>query len=289
VPYNTLITTETLATHLHAGWLIADCRYDLQSGTWGEDEYVAGHIPGAVYVSLSHDLSSTPTGAHGRHPLPSPEAMVATFSRLGLENGVQVVAYDQDCGMFASRLWWMLRYAGHQNVAVLDGGWAKWIAEGRPARSGSETRAAATFTPRWRSDWQLDLNTAVAAQRDAATLLLDARAAERFEGQVEPVDRVPGHIPGAANHPYRANLSADGTLLPPDQLREQLLQDLRGHTPAQTVMYCGSGVSACHNLLAMEHAGLPGARLYVGSWSEWSADPERPVETGPGRRETSEG
>ena len=284
MPYTTLISIDNLAANLDAGWLIADCRYDLKSERWGQDEYFTCHIPGAVYVSLSHDLSATLTGSNGRHPMPSHGAISATFGRLGLSEGVQVVAYDQDCGMFASRLWWMLRYAGHDNVAVLDGGWGKWSAEGRPTRSGGETRASATFTPRWRSDWQLDLNAVAAAQRDPDTLLLDARAAERFEGQVEPLDRLPGHIPGAANHPYRANLSADGTMLPPVVLREQFLRDLRGHTPAETVMYCGSGVSACHNLLAMEHAGLPGARLYVGSWSEWSADPERPVETGPCRR-----
>lgn len=284
MPYTTLISTDTLATNLTAEWLIADCRYDLLAENWGHDEYLAGHIPGAVYVSLSHDLSSAPTGSNGRHPLPSLEAITATFSRLGLSAGVQVVAYDQDCGMFASRLWWMLRYAGHDNAAVLDGGWGKWTAEGRPTRSGSETRVAAPFTPDWRSDWSIDVNAVGAAQRDPGTLLLDARAAERFEGQVEPIDRLPGHIPGAANHPYRANLSADGTMLPADVLRDQFKNDLRGHSPTQTVMYCGSGVSACHNLLAMEHAGLPGARLYVGSWSEWSADSRRPVETGPARR-----
>jgi thiosulfate/3-mercaptopyruvate sulfurtransferase len=284
VPYTTLISTDALAANLDAGWLIADCRYDLQSDQWGRDEYFACHIPGAVYVSLSGDLSSSPTGSNGRHPLPSLEAITATFSRLGVSDGVQVVAYDQDCGMFASRLWWMLRYAGHDNAAVLDGGWGKWTAEDRPTGSGSESRAAAPFTPRWRPDWHLDVDAVAAARRDPATLLLDARAAERFEGQIEPIDRLPGHIPGAANHPYRTNLSADGTMLPGDVLREQLLNDLRGHSPAQTVMYCGSGVSACHNLLAMEHAGLPGARLYAGSWSEWSADPRRPVETGPCRR-----
>jgi thiosulfate/3-mercaptopyruvate sulfurtransferase len=283
VPYTTLISTGDLAEQLEAGWLMADCRYDLQHSEWGHQEYLRAHIPGAIHVSLSHDLSAAPSGANGRHPLPAEEVMAATFGRLGIEAGMQVVAYDQDCGMFASRLWWMLRYAGHSNVAVLNGGWAKWVAEKRPTRSGDESRAAVTFTPAWNSGWHVDLGNVEATYRDASTVLVDARAPERFEGRIEPLDRVPGHIPGAVNHPYRNNLAADDTMLPADALREQFRHNLEGHTPAQTVMYCGSGVSACHNLLAMEYAGLAGARLYVGSWSEWSADPARPVETGPGR------
>jgi thiosulfate/3-mercaptopyruvate sulfurtransferase len=233
---------------------------------------------------LSHDLSAPVTGHNGRHPLPSRDALAATFSRLGISDDVQVVAYDQDSGMFASRLWWMLRYAGHANVAVLDGGWTKWRAEARPGRGEVETRDAATFTPHWRDDWSVDVTAVAAVHQDPGTLLLDARAPERFEGRVEPLDRLPGHIPGAANHPYRSNLDADNTMLPAAHLREQFMRDLRGMTPAQTIMYCGSGVTACQNLLAMEHAGLSGARLFVGSWSEWSADPARPVETGPSRR-----
>jgi thiosulfate/3-mercaptopyruvate sulfurtransferase len=284
VPYTTLISTSVLASNLNAGWVIADCRYDLQSDRWGEQQYGDAHIPGATYVSLSHDLSSPPTGANGRHPLPTLEAMIATFSRLGISGQRQVIAYDQDSGMFASRLWWMLRFAGHANVAVLDGGWAKWVAESRPTRNGRETSDVATFTPRWQTASQLDVSAVAELYEDPGTLLLDARAPERFEGRVEPLDRLPGHIPGAANHSYRTNLAADNTMLPPDALRARFEQDLRGYSPAQTVMYCGSGVSACHNLLAMEVAGLPGARLYVGSWSEWSADPKRPVETGPSRR-----
>lgn len=282
--YTTLISTADLAAHLDSRWVIVDCRYDLQADEWGQQQYLEAHIPGAVYVSLSQDLSAPVTGRNGRHPLPSHDAMASTFSRLGISDDVQVVAYDQDSGMFASRLWWMLRYAGHSNVAVLDGGWTKWRAEARPARGGTETRDAVTFTPQWHDDWSVDVTAVAAVHQDPATLLLDARAPERFEGRVEPLDRLPGHIPGAANHPYRSNLAADNTMLPATTLREQFTRDLRGKTPAQTIMYCGSGVTACQNLLAMEHAGLPGARLFVGSWSEWSADPARPVETGPSRR-----
>ena len=284
MPYTTLISTAEFAEHLESSWVIADCRYDLHAGHWGQEQYLEAHIPGAVHVSLTRDLSSQPTGTNGRHPLPTFEAMTDTFRRMGIAGDVQVVAYDQDCGMFASRLWWMLRYAGHRHVAVLDGGWNKWAAENRPRRSGDEQRPASTFTPRWQTAWHLDLNQVAAVQPDRRTLLLDARAPERFEGRVEPLDRLPGHIPGAANHPYRTNLAEDNTMLPPATLRAQFERDLEGRSPAETVMYCGSGVSACHNLLAMEHAGLPGARLYVGSWSEWSADPARAVETGPSRR-----
>ncbi len=284
MPYATLVSTDVLAANREADWVILDCRYDLQVDDWGREQYLAAHIPGAAYASLSHDLSAAPSGTNGRHPLPSVDAMIATFGRLGISRDVQVVAYDQDSGMFASRLWWMLRYAGHRQVAVLDGGWQKWITEGRPTRSGNETRSASTFAAEWQRDWYLDVLAVAGLYEDPATLLLDARAPERFEGRVEPLDRLPGHIPGAANHPYRSNLSADNTMLPPETLREQFVRDLKGHAPGETVMYCGSGVTACQNLLAMEHAGLPGARLYVGSWSEWAADPNRPVETGPSRR-----
>jgi thiosulfate/3-mercaptopyruvate sulfurtransferase len=284
MPYTTLISTRALAENLDANWIIADCRYDLQNDAWGEQEYLAAHIPDASYVSLSRDLSAPLTGTNGRHPLPSHEAMTQMFGRLGISGDIQVVAYDQDCGMYASRFWWMLRYAGHANVAVLDGGWAKWIAEQRPTRSGVDARPAATFTPKWRTDWNVDVNQVAAISGGTGELLLDARAPERFEGSVEPIDRVPGHIPGASNYPYRSNLTDNSTLLPPELLRQQFERALGGYSPSQTVVYCGSGVSACHNLLAMEHAGLPGARLYVGSWSEWSADPNRPVETGPDHR-----
>jgi len=284
VPYTTLISTTDLASNLSAPWVIADCRYDLQSDEWGHQQYLDSHIPGAVYVSLSRDLSAPPSGTNGRHPLPSLAALTEMFGRLGIGDGVQVIAYDQDNGMFASRLWWMLRFAGHHHVAVLDGGWAKWRAEGRTTRSGTETRDSMAFTARWERDRVIDVEGVSTVYQDPGTLLLDARAPERFEGRVEPLDRLPGHIPGAANHPYRTNLADDNTMLPPETLRTQFTRDLRGHAPAQAIMYCGSGVTACQNLLAMEHAGLSGARLYVGSWSEWSADPARPVETGPSRR-----
>jgi thiosulfate/3-mercaptopyruvate sulfurtransferase len=277
----TIVSTDTLATELGREWLVVDCRFDLQNEQWGRDQYLAAHIPGAVYASLSHDMAGAKTGTNGRHPLPAIDALSATLGHLGITRGTQVVAYDQDSGMYASRLWWLLRYAGHDAVAVLDGGWARWIREGRPTRSGEETRTTAVFVAAPRPEMRIDVDEVNAQLGNAKTLLVDARAPERYEGQSEPIDRVPGHIPGAVNHHYRLNAAEDFRLLPPETLRETFLEVLGSHEPSQAVMYCGSGVTACHNLLAMTHAGLPGARLYAGSWSEWSADPARSVATGP--------
>ena len=284
VSYRTLISTEFLASHLADGWVIVDCRYDLQKESLGHEHYRAAHIPGAVYASLGEELAGPRTGTNGRHPLPSVDTLAATFGRLGISPGVQVIAYDQDTGMYASRLWWLLRYLGHDAVAVLDGGWAKWSREGRPTRSGDEHRTPTVFEADPHREMQLSVEQVSALLSDQSTLLVDARAPERFEGRTEPLDRLPGHIPGAVNHFFKTNLGEDGTMLPPDRLRRTFNDVLRGHEPSNAVMYCGSGVTACQNLLAMEHAGLPGGRLYVGSWSEWSADPSRPTEKGPSTR-----
>jgi thiosulfate/3-mercaptopyruvate sulfurtransferase len=278
--FNTLISTEALAAHLDGSWVIVDCRYDLRDSTSGWEQYRAGHIPGAVYASLSRDLSSPPSGSNGRHPMPCVEDIEATFGRLGISSGTQVVTYDQDNGMFASRMWWMLRYTGHETAAVLDGGWSKWLREGRPVHRGEESRPPGTFTARRRKDLRLPVAQVEAALGDSSILLVDARSPERFEGQNEPLDRAPGHIPGAVNFFYKRNVTDEGVMLPPAELREQFGQLLEGRSPEQVVMYCGSGVTACLNLLAMEHAGFSGAKLYPGSWSEWSSDSQRPVETG---------
>ena len=282
MPHTTLVTSETLAAHLtDPGWLVVDCRFDLQNDEFGRTQYLAAHIPGAVYANLAHDLAGKKSGSNGRHPLPSIEEFTATLRRLGVNRDTQVVAYDQDAGMYASRCWWMLRYVGHDAVAVLDGGWARWTAEQRPSRSGDEQRGAGDFVASPRPSWRLTADDVAA--RSGSVLLVDARGPERFEGHSEPLDRVAGHIPGAANHYFRQNLTDAGIMQPADTLRHQYAALLDGRSPEQVVMYCGSGVSACHNLLAMQHAGLGGARLYPGSWSEWSADPARPVETGPAR------
>lgn len=263
---------------------MVDCRYDLQNESWGHEQYRAAHIPGAVYVSLGEDMAAPRTGQNGRHPLPSVEALTTLFGRLGISRDTQVVAYDQDNGMYASRLWWSLRYLGHDAVAVLDGGWAKWVREGRPTTSGEERRGATSFEANARPEMRLSVEDVSARLTDPSMLLVDARAPERFEGRNETIDRAAGHIPGAANHFFKTNLADDATMLAADKLRESLGRTLMGRNPTEVVMYCGSGVTACQNLLAMEHAGMPGARLYVGSWSEWSADPSRPTEKGPSTR-----
>jgi thiosulfate/3-mercaptopyruvate sulfurtransferase len=281
--YTTLVSTDVLAAH-PGEWAVIDCRFDLQNEQWGREEYRMAHIPGAVYASLNDDLSAPRTGAGGRHPLPSVETLAALFGRLGIDRTTQVVAYDQDAGSFASRLWWSLRYLGHDTVAVLDGGWARWSREGRPTRGGSEVRPPVTFAPAPKPGMRVDVDDIAEHLGDGERLLVDARAPERFEGRSETIDRVAGHIPGAVNHFFKQNLGPDGTMLPPETLRENFARVLGRVDPAAAVMYCGSGVTACHNLLALEHAGLPGARLYVGSWSDWSSDPARPIESGRSRR-----
>ena len=282
--FNTIISTDVLASQLGEAWAIVDCRYDLQNESWGHEQYRAAHIPGAVYVSLGEDMAAPRTGQNGRHPLPSVEALTTLFGRLGIARDTQVVAYDQDNGMYASRLWWSLRYLGHDAVAVLDGGWAKWRREGRPTASGEERRATTSFEANARPEMRLSVEDVSARLADPSMLLVDARAPERFEGRNETIDRAAGHIPGAANHFFKTNLADEATMLPADKLRESLGRTLMGRSPTEVVMYCGSGVTACQNLLAMEHAGMPGARLYVGSWSEWSADSSRPTEKGPSTR-----
>ena len=276
--YTTLIETSALAEHLgDPAFAIVDCRFDLKDTSAGERAYQAGHIPGAVYADVDHDLSAEKTGTNGRHPLPDVQTFTATLNRLGIDGSTQVVVYDQDSGGFASRLWWMLRWLGHDEVALLNGGFAKWAAEGRPTRPGVEARSRRVFIPHPRSEM-------VVTAADVAHMigrqdwhLIDARAPERFRGEVEPVDKVAGHIPGAVNVPFLENIDANGTFKSPSELAERF-HEASGSTPTDhLVLYCGSGVTACQNLLAMEHAGLKGARLYPGSWSEWSSDPSRPM------------
>lgn len=276
--FTTLIDTATLAEHLR-DFVVVDCRYNLQSETWGFEEYVKQHIPGAVFASIDHDLSGKKTGTNGRHPLPEVDDLLRTLGRLGIGNSDQVVAYDQGAGMYASRLWWLLRWLGHESAAVLDGGFARWLDETRPTASGTETRSARKFTGRPGPEFSLNAAEVEAVYRDPAWRLVDARAPERYRGETEPVDKVAGHIPGAVNHPYASNVDERGMFLAPGELRSRLLASIGDVPPERVVCYCGSGVTACHDLLALERAGLHGAKLYPGSWSEWCANPERPVET----------
>ncbi len=275
--HTTLIRPVDLAPHLaDPRWVVVDCRFDLANPSWGEEQYVAGHIPGARYAHLDRHLSGTRTGTNGRHPLPDVERMAATFGALGIAKDTQVVACDADSGMYAARLWWMLRFLGHDAVAVLDGGFARWVAGGGPVQPGRVTATPTVFSPNPRADWRLTVDQVAAG---GPGLLVDARAPERFRGMNETLDPVAGHIPGARNYFFQQNLAEDKTFKPAAELRAQWDAVLQGQDPTGVVMYCGSGVTACHNLLAMEVAGLPGSRIFPGSWSEWCADPTRPVET----------
>jgi thiosulfate/3-mercaptopyruvate sulfurtransferase len=277
--FSTLIDTALLSVHKgDPAWRTIDCRFKLDDEAWGLREYLTAHIPGAAYAHLNVDLSGPTTGTNGRHPLPDPVALSRTLGRLGVTRGVQVVAYDQDSGMFASRLWWLLRWMGHEEVAVLDGGFAKWLAEGRPTSAGDEPPRSREFSGAPRADMIADVDEVSKLVGRPDWLLLDARAPERYRGEVEPIDRVPGHLPGAANHHFLRNVDERGTFRSVEALRHDLQQVL-GQTPVDRVVcYCGSGVTACQNLVALEHLGLHGARLYPGSWSEWSSDPTRPIE-----------
>ncbi len=278
--YTTLISTFDLLDHLtDPDWAIVDCRFMLSDPNWGEREYLKSHIPGAVYAHLERDLSGPVIrGVTGRHPLPSVEAAAAVFSRLGISEGVQVVAYDASGGAHAARLWWMLRWLSHDRAAVLDGGWDKWVREGLPVKAGAEQRSPRAFIPHERPELACSTREVDTVRKDPASLLIDSRSADRFRGENETIDPIPGHIPGALSAPYADNLNPEGTFRSSTELKARF-EKMLGKIPAErAVFYCGSGVTAAHNILALEHAGLGEARLYPGSYSEWIADPSRPVE-----------
>ncbi|RDI99774.1 sulfurtransferase [Dyella solisilvae] len=284
----TLIDVDDLAALPVDAVLIVDCRFELMApGTGardpgkGERDYLEGHIPGAVYASLDTDLSdlSRQSEGLGRHPLPLELAFSRTLARWGWRPDLQVVCYDAASGsLAAARLWWLLRLVGVHKVAVLDGGYPTWVAAGLPVEAGEVTRAPAQVSLHF--DRSLYLTDHASLREDPARLLLDARAAPRYRGEVEPIDRVGGHVPGAFNRPFSENLAADGRFKPAAALREEFLALLGMHTPGDVVHMCGSGVTACHNLLAMEYAGLTGSRLYAPSWSGWVSDAARPVAKG---------
>ncbi|HRD67464.1 MAG TPA: sulfurtransferase [Candidatus Competibacter sp.] len=276
----TLIDTATLHAHLDdPGWIVVDCRFSLMDTAAGRRAYAEGHLPGARYAHLDEDLSSPITLASGRHPLPDPARLTQRLGEWGIGNNTQVVAYDDAGGMLAAaRLWWLLRWLGHTACAVLDGGIVAWRQAGLPLTAESPAVQPARFEAR--SNDQLWLTTAQVQALTTTELLLDARAAARYRGEMEPIDPVAGHIPGAVNLPTENNLTADGRFLPIGELRLRFVDVLGGRPPTAAVHACGSGVTACHSLLAMEAAGLGGSRLYAGSWSEWIRDPGRPVATG---------
>lgn len=277
--YTTLIDCQALAQQLdNPDWVIVDCRFDLMQPQAGHAAYLAGHLPGAVYADLNEDLSAPVTAQTGRHPLPDPQQLAERLGRWGVSNHSQVVAYDAGNGAFAVRLWWLLRWLGHNAVAVLDGGLAAWQAANLPLSPSPSAERRNHFEARLHPALALRTEEVRLAIRAHAITLLDARAAPRYAGEVEPIDPVAGHIPGAQNLPFEGNLDASGRFLPVDSLRERFAP--YASDTGLVVHMCGSGVTACHNLLAMEIAGLTGTKLYAGSWSEWIRDPTNPVKQG---------
>lgn len=281
--YQTLIDTEELSKHLEdPNWAIVDCRFTLGEPEHGRNDYLKAHIPGAVYAHLEEHLSGKVIpGQTGRHPLPTAQAAAVAFANYGIGPGVQVVAYDDAGGALAAvRVWWMLRWLGHLDAAVLDGGWQKWLSEGRPTRSGNEAREWREFIPEVHPERWVDAVELDAMRQNSAYRVFDARLSERFRGQNETIDPVAGHIPGAISAPYIDNLTTEGTFRPAEELRRHYEKLLDGVPAENAVFYCGSGVTSIHNILAILHAGLGEARLYPGSWSEWIASRDRPVATG---------
>ena len=282
--FTTLIEPAALAAHLmDPAWVIVDCRHDLVNLGAGREAYAAGHLPNALFADIEGELSGARRDAagafRGRHPLPEKDAFIELLRSWGVSDGTQVVAYDAHGGMFAARLWWMLRWAGHEAVAVLDGGLAAWQTAGQPLSTEPPApRARGAVTARAPLVTTVDVNAVLQNVEHGGRTVVDARAPDRFRGENETIDPVGGHIPGAKNRFFKDNLQPDGRFKPAAQLRAEL--GVVVGDPGKAIMQCGSGVTACHNLLALEVAGMPGASLYPGSWSEWCADPKRPVTTG---------
>ena len=273
-----LVSPEELARHLDdPQWIVFDTRHDMGDVEKGRRAYAAGHIPGAYFLHVDEDLSGAKTGKNGRHPLPDLETFAAKLNARGVTPQTQVVVYDDLAGNFAVRLWWMLRWLGHERVALLDGGFPLWEKEGRPVATEVPATRKGAFVPRPHLGSIVDAHFVDRVRDDPSVKLLDARAANRFAGLQEPIDPVAGHIPGAVNHFWQENLTPDGRFKPPAQLRKEYEALLAGMAPSQAVHMCGSGVTACHNIFAMELAGLRGAKLYPGSWSEWCSDANRPM------------
>ncbi len=284
--HETLVDAATVAAH-HADsdWVVVDVRFMLADASYGRAQWEAATVPGARFADLDRDLSApVQPGVTGRHPLPSPETFAATLGRWGITPASQVVAFDQMGGAFAARLWWMLRWVGHRAVAVLDGGWDAWTDGGHPVAAGQVSwEASAAYPVRVDAAMTVDAATVAAAHDDDAVAVFDARGADRYRGENETTDPVAGHIPGADSVPFADNFAPGKRMRDAQQLRARFETALAGRDPARAIAYCGSGVTACHDLLAMTHAGLPMPRLYPGSWSEWIVDPARARATGPDR------
>ncbi|MCG6975928.1 MAG: sulfurtransferase [Acidiferrobacterales bacterium] len=279
--FTTVISAEELSAHIDSpDWVVVDCRFTLTDPGAGKRNYDENHIPGARYMHLDDDLAAPVTEKTGRHPLPDPDTLATKLGELGIGNNTQVVAYDDTFGAMASRLWWLLRWMGHDEVALLDGGLPAWVRKKLPLSTETPAIEKKTFVPSMRDDMVVDMPAVQAIVAKRKKIIIDARAEERFTGEVEPLDKVAGHIPGALNLPYEDNLDLDGTFMSREEIVDLYHDFLGDKSGNDVVMMCGSGVTACHNLVAMEIAGLKGAKLYAGSWSEWITNPDNPVETG---------
>ncbi|MHA7681290.1 sulfurtransferase [Cupriavidus sp. PET2-C1] len=283
--FTTLISSQDLRALREDGSrhsVVIDCSFDLANPAAGREAYHVGHLPGAFYLHLDNELSGEKTGTNGRHPLPDPDTLTARLRVLGVNEDTQVIAYDAQGGMYAARAWWLLRWLGHGAVAVLDGGKNTWVAAGLPLEAGNtpEPETPGNLTRKAALVATVDAGAVLANLANPARLVVDARAADRFRGENETLDPVGGHIPGAANRFFKDNLGENGSFKPASALRQEFGQVLGSKPASEAIMQCGSGVTACHNLLALEVAGMPGAALYPGSWSEWCADPARPVASG---------
>lgn len=273
--YHTLISADDLQTHMEQSFLICDCRYNLADNTAGKQAYNESHIPGAIYLDLHDDLSGPPVTNNGRHPLPTDMAMNQLFSRIGITSDTQVIVYDDCAGAFAARLWWMLKHMQHESVAVLDGGWQAWTSAGFPVTNETGLSSESCF-----ENVSINKDIVTIEEVESFECLIDSREPPRYRGELEPIDPVAGHIPGARNRFWQDNLTGDGIFKSPQILKSEWQQILADSSADQAVVYCGSGVTACHNLLAATHAGIPMPKLYAGSWSEWSNTPGKPIATG---------
>lgn len=274
-----LINAADLYTHL-GSFIIFDVRHQLSDSEWGRRAYAQGHIEGSHYLHMDQDLSGRPNGHNGRHPLPDAREFVRTMGRCGGHRGARVVVYDQNNGTMAARLWWMLKHwLDHAEVTVLDGGWEAWLTADLPQQTVAPIVPTQVYDAQMQPHSMVDATWVLTHLNDAHFQLVDARATDRFEGRVEPMDPVAGHIPGALNRPCSLNVEPNGIFKSPAKLRQEWLDFLAGPHATEVVHQCGSGVTACHNLLAMEIAGLSGSRVYPGSWSEWCSDPTRPMVT----------
>ena len=276
--HTTLVSVEELAQHLtDPEWIVCDCRHDLTDYESGRRAYAQAHIPGARFLHLDEDLSGPKSGRNGRHPLPHPLTFALRAGALGIDDTKQVVTYDASGGYYAARAWWMLRWIGHGRAAVLDGGWDAWLKADRPVTAEVPEIQRTAHPLKANATLPVDAAYVAAHLADPEIAVVDARSADRFRGENETLDPIGGHIPGALNRWFKANLDETGLFRPPAELKREFAELLAGRDPRAIVHQCGSGVTACHNLLAMEHAGLTGSRLFPGSWSEWVSDRSRPV------------